>query len=104
MIAGSLEKAATDSGWLASLAGPELMPVKPTVCVGASSLSVTELGGSKFGASLIALIVTVKLRVTLLLSPWPSLTVTLIVTGPLTAVFSSGCGVKVNVPVLFGLV
>src|SRR5437773_681147 len=98
MMAGLLDVTATDNGWLASLAGPALMPVRTTVCAGASSFSVMGLGVSKLGGSLAALIVMVKVRVTVLLEPWPSLTVTVIVTGPLAAVFASGSGVKVKVP------
>src|SRR5436189_1301407 len=95
MMAGLLDVAETDNGWPLSLAGPALMPVSATVCAGASSLSVTGFGASKVGASLTALIVTGKERVAELFVPWPSLTVTLMVTDPLT----SGSGVNVSVPV-----
>src|SRR4051812_10416678 len=99
MIAGLLDVADTASAW-ASLAGPPVMPARLTVCAGASSLSVTALSGVSVGASLMALTVTVKVRVILLLLPWPSFTVTVIVTGPFAAVFMSATGVNDSVPVL----
>src|SRR4051794_21635135 len=102
MRAGLPDVAATLSGWPASFAGPALMPVSATVWVGASSLSVTGLGGSSVGASLIGLRVTGKVRVTVLVVPWPSFTVTLRVTGPPAAVLASAAGVKVSVAVLLG--
>src|SRR5438874_13667121 len=43
-----------------------VMPVRPTVCVVASSLSGTGLSASSVGGSLIGLIVTTKARVTVL--------------------------------------
>ena len=62
------------------------MPVRVTVCAGASSLSVSALSGSSVGASLTASTVTVKVRLTVLLAPWPSLTVTVIVAVPIEQV------------------
>src|SRR4051812_30459020 len=104
MRAGLLDDAVTLSGWLLSLAGPALMPDRLTSCGPASSLIDAALSAFKVGASLAGLIVTARLRDTLLLLPWPSLSVTVIVTGPLVTVLAFAAGVKVSVPVVFGLV
>src|SRR6185369_6349927 len=104
MIAGLLEKAATVSGCALSLLGPAVMPVRPTVWRGASSFSVTALGVSNVGRSFTCKMLTVKVRVTVLLELCPSLTTTVMVTGPLAAVLASASAVNVNVPAVFGLV
>src|SRR5436189_34171 len=66
------------------------MPDRLTTLVGASSLSVTGLRALSVGGSLTALMVTVKVRTILLLSAWPSLAVTVMVTVPK----ASGSGVN----------
>src|SRR5689334_9727765 len=75
------------------------MPVKPTVWTGASSLIVMGFGASSVGRSLTGLTVTVKVRTTVLLALWPSLTVTVMVAVP----NASATGLKSSAPVLFGL-
>src|SRR4051794_16973347 len=102
MRAVLLEETETFSVWLDSLAGPALMPVRPTVCRPASSFRVIGLRGSRVGKSLMALMVTVKVRVTVLLLPCPSLTRTVIITGPAAAVLAFSVGVKVKAPVVLG--
>src|SRR5436189_197972 len=98
MISVSLDVAVTTSGWPDSFGGPALMPVSVTFWVGASSLSGTGLGVFSVGGSLIGLTATVKVRVTLLLWPWPSLTVTVMRAVP----NALATGLKVNRAVLSG--
>src|SRR5689334_2835189 len=96
-----LEVAVTTSGCPFSLAGPAVMPDRFTVeGLAGSSLMVTLLMLLSVGGSLTALTVTRKLRLMVLLSPWPSLTVTVTVAVPLAL----ATGVKASRPVLFGLV
>src|SRR5436853_453327 len=99
MIAGLLEVADTVNGCPLSLAGPALMPVSVTVCRGASSLNVIGFGVSSVGRSLTGVTETVKVRVAVLFTAWPSLTITVTVAEP----NAFGTGVKVNVPELPGL-
>src|SRR6266436_4602828 len=96
--AGLLEVALTVRIWF-SLAAPELMPLKDTVCTPASSLMLRSPIGFNVGGSLMALTVTVNVRLMVGLIVWPSLTVTVITTVPLAL----ATGAKVNDPVGFGL-
>ena len=76
-----LEEAVTVSVW-DSLAAPELMPERLTVCRPAFSLRVTLASVFSVGAWLTGLTVTVKVRETTLLLAPPSLTVTVMVAEP----------------------
>jgi len=96
---GLLELAVTLSVWI-SLLAPELIPLKFTVCCPAPSFTVTLLIESRVGVWFTPLTVTVKLWVTTLLLTPPSLTVTVIVADP----YTDPTGVKLKLPVGFGLV
>ena len=77
-----LEEAVTVRVW-DSLAAPEPMPARLTVCWPAFSLMVTLASAFSVGAWLTGLTVTVKVRETTLLLAPPSLTVTVMVAEPL---------------------
>ena len=96
---GLLEEVVTASVWT-SLAAPELIPDRLTVCKLAFSLRVTLASALSVGAWLTGLTVTVKVRETTLLLAPPSLTVTVIVAEPKV----EAAGVKVIEPVVSGLV
>ena len=76
-----LEEAVTVSVW-DSLAAPEPMPERLTVCRPAFSLMVRLASALSVGAWLTGLTVTVKVREMMLLLAPPSLTVTVIVAEP----------------------
>ena len=83
-----------------SFAAPEEMPDKLMVCGPESSLNWMLPRADSVGTSFTELTVTVKVRDTVLLWLWPSFTVTVINALPLAL----ATGVKVSVPVAFGLV
>src|SRR4051812_36597025 len=99
MTAVLLEGAVTPRGWAGSFGGPAVMAVRATACAGASSFTRTALSGLSVGASLIAFMVTAKVRLNVLFSALPSSTVTVTDAVPL----ASATGVKVSAPVLLGL-
>src|SRR5438045_3814698 len=99
MRAVLLEKTDTLRAWFDSLGGPDVIPVRLMTCMPASSLSVIGLGASSVGRSFTGLTVMTKVRATVLLEPWPSLTTTVIVEAPK----ASGVGAKVSVPLLLEL-
>src|SRR5438045_614706 len=99
MIDGSLELAVTVRE-SASLAAPDVMPLKLTVCWAASSLRLRLAMGFKVGASFTGLIVTVKTRTVTLLLGCPSFTRAVIVTVP----NALATGLKVRVAVGLPLV
>src|SRR5882672_1807578 len=80
-MAVSLEAAVTTKVWL-SFGAPELIPVRLTNWAGESSGMLGLPIGSSVGGSFTGLTVTVKVRVTMLLEPPPSLMVTVIVVEP----------------------
>ena len=96
---GLLELAVMVSVWI-SLAAPDEMPVRLTVCKLAFSLIVRSLRASSVGAWLTALTVTMKYREMMLLLVPPSLTVTVMTAVPK----ARAAGAKVRVPVELGLV
>ena len=83
-----------------SFAAPVPMPARLTLWSPASSARVKLFNAPSVGTSFTAFTVTVKVRLTVLLSAWPSLTVTVIVATPLAL----AAGVKLKLPVAFGLV
>src|SRR5438093_7755560 len=98
MSPGLLEAVVTVSAWL-SFAGPALIPDKLTVCDPESWLMVMFASEFRVGGSLTGLTVTVKERLNVLLTAWPSFTVTVMVAVPLAL----AAGVKLKLPVAFGL-
>src|SRR6476661_7136417 len=96
---GLLEVAVTWSGWV-SLLDPEVMPDNGTVAPEFSTRMTSLIGssvGGRFAAT--ALTVTVKEPETVLFAIWPSLTVTVMTALPT----APATGVKLSIPVLFGL-
>src|SRR5690349_24186744 len=98
MMLGLLEAAVTVSVWF-SLGAPELMPVRLTVLAPLFSLTVTLAMVSNVGCTFTGLTVTVNERTTVLLLAPPSLTVTEMVAEPKAL----AAGVRLKLPVLFGL-
>jgi len=98
MREGLLEVAARMSVCV-SLAAPELIPVRLTVCVPASSAIVRLAMRSNAGASFTTLTVTVKVRVMRLFNVWLSFTVTVMVAVPLAL----ATGANVRLPLVLGL-
>ena len=79
---------------------PLEMPLRLTVCKAALALRVRLDSAFKVGGRMIALTVTVKVRVKRLLALWPLLTVTEMVAVPTTL----EAGLRVKAPVVPGLV
>src|ERR1051326_362962 len=98
MIVGSLEVAVM-LNVSNSFAAPELMPVRDTVWVPASSLMFKLLIGARVGGSFTGVTVTLKTRLTRLFEPALSLTVTVMKAEP-KALWT---GVKLRLPVALGL-
>src|SRR5262249_59660286 len=82
-----------------SLGAPDVIPVRFTVFAELFSLTVTLAMGSRVGAILTGLTVTVNERTTVLLLAPPSLTVTEMVAEPKAL----AAGIRLRLPVLFGL-
>src|SRR5213593_3873176 len=82
-----------------SLAAPEVIPLRLTVWVGASSLMVTLPMAFNVGASLTGATVTMNVWRTMLLLGCPSFTVTVTIAVPKAFV----AGVNRRLPVLAGL-
>src|SRR5262245_16325074 len=99
MTPGLLELAVIVRFWISS-GGPALMPERLTVCIVAFSVMDKLPIAFSVGGSFTGLTVTVKLRLIVLLVAWPSFTVTVMVAVPL----AFATGVKLSVPVVFGLV
>ena len=79
---------------------PAVMPPSSTVCSPASSLIVSGESAFSVGSSFTAFTVTRNVCTTVLFEAWPSSTVTVTVAVPLAL----ATGVKLRLPVAFGLV
>src|SRR2546430_15691978 len=90
--AGLLERAIRLSAWL-SLAAPELIPLKGTVCRPASSLMVRLEMGFNVGGSFTGSTVKTKEVLALLI---PSLTVTVMVALPFSLLAGVSCKLRTN--------
>ena len=99
IMEGSLELAVTLKVW-ASLAAPELIPLRATLLVPESSVIVKSPRGFRVGLSFTGVTVMLKVRVVMLFELPPSLRVKVIVAVP-NAVAT---GVKASVPLVAGLV